>query len=196
MALHPPPPPPPPAFSFTFSSSVSSFNVPPKTYLASLGEYDGIASGALVFDSQGRVLILKRAAHDSMPHLWEVPGGACDLDDKSILHGVAREVWEESGLKVSAFRHRVGSGGGLVFFTRKGLKICKYTFEVEVESTEVVKLNQNEHQDYRWVTEEECRSHKVEDEGTVVEITFTTAAQEATVLEGFRLRKVATSDGL
>lgn len=194
MALHPPPA---IAFSFALSSSVSSFNVPAKTYLASHGDYDGIASGALVFDSQGRLLILQRAAQDSMPYLWEVPGGACDLDDESILHGVAREVWEESGLNVSALKQLVGPVDGLVFFTRRrGLKICKYTFEVEVESTERVKLDPNEHQNYRWVTEEECRSRKMEDEGSVVEIKFTTAAQEATILEGFRLRKEAKSHGL
>ncbi|KAH0558706.1 hypothetical protein GP486_004645 [Trichoglossum hirsutum] len=123
-----------------------------------------------------------------MPHLWEVPGGACDEGDETILHGVACEVREESGLKVSALRQRVGPGGCHVFFSRKGLKVCKYTFEVEVESTEKVRLDLSEHQNYIWVTEEECRSCKVEDGGSAVEIKFTAPAQEATILEGFRLR--------
>jgi 8-oxo-dGTP pyrophosphatase MutT (NUDIX family) len=184
-------PPPRPALSFAFSSSVSPFNVHVKAYLASHEEYEAIATGALVFDSRDRLLVLQRAAHDSMPHLWEVPGGACDEDDETILHGVTREVWEESGLKVNAPRQRVGPDDGYVFFTRKGLKVCKYTFETEVESTEGVKLDPNEHQNYVWVTEEECRSHKVEDGNSVAEIKFTTPAQEATILEGFRSRKAA-----
>jgi 8-oxo-dGTP pyrophosphatase MutT (NUDIX family) len=184
-------PPPRPTLSFAFSSSVTPFNVHVKTYLASHEECEAIATGALVFDGQDRLLVLQRAANDSMPHLWEIPGGACDEEDETILHGVTREVWEESGLKVSAFRRRVGPDNGHVFFTRKGLKVCKYSFETEVESTEGVRLDPKEHQNYIWVTEEECRSHKVEDGNSVLEIKFTTPAQEATILEGFRLRKAA-----
>jgi 8-oxo-dGTP pyrophosphatase MutT (NUDIX family) len=187
--------PPPPTFSLAFSSSLSSLNVSVKEYLALHKEYEGIAIGALIFDSRDRLLVLQRAAHDSMPNLWETPGGACDEEDETILHGVAREVWEESRLKVSAILQQVGPGDGIVFFTRKGLKVCKYTLEVEVESTEGVKLDPNEHQNYIWVTEEECRGHKVEDGDSVVEIKFTTPAQDATILEGFRLRKAAKLDG-
>ncbi|KAI9771039.1 MAG: hypothetical protein M1839_002975 [Geoglossum umbratile] len=184
--------PPTPRLSFTFSSSVSPFNVPAETYLASHEGYEAIATGALVFNSRDRLLVLQRAAHDSMPHLWEVPGGACDEDDETILHGVAREVWEESGLRVSAVGRRVGPGEeGHIFFTRKGLRVCKFTFEAEVESTEAVRLDPSEHQNYIWVTEEECRRHRAGDGDSVVEIKFTTSAQEATILEGFRLRKAA-----
>jgi 8-oxo-dGTP pyrophosphatase MutT (NUDIX family) len=129
-----------------------------------------------------------------MPNLWEIPGGACDFEDESILHGIAREVWEESGLKVTALKRQIGPTDGQVFFTAKGLKICKFTFEVEVESVEVVKLDPNEHQRYLWVSEEECRSHRVEREGAIVGIKFTRPAQEDMVLEGFRLRDVAKSD--
>lgn len=162
-----------------------------KVYLTSHVEYDAIAGAALVFDNQDRLLVLQRAAHDSMPNCWETPGGACDLEDGSLLHGVAREVWEESGLTVRALGQRVGSSDGHLFFTRSGLKVCKYSFEAEVESTDVVTLDPNEHQDYLWITEDQCRAHRVEAEGRVVEIEFTTAAQEATILEGFRLRRAA-----
>jgi 8-oxo-dGTP pyrophosphatase MutT (NUDIX family) len=187
-------PEPAPTPSYTFSSSLSPFAIPVKEYLSLHPEFEAIAAGALVFDSQDRLLILQRAAQDSMPNLWEVPGGGCDADNESILNGIAREVWEESGLKVSVLGHLVGDGH--VFFTRKRqLKVCKYTFEAEVESTEGVKLDPDEHQNYLWVTEEECRSHRVEREGAVLEVKFTTAGQEATILEGFRLRKVANSHG-
>lgn len=193
MANHPPAP----AFSFTFSSALQAFNVPVKAYLASHGEYEGIASGALVFDAQDRLLLLQRAPHDSMPHLWEVPGGACDEEDQSILHGVAREVWEETELKISALGRMVGPADGQVFVTpRKHLKICKYTFEAEVESTEDVKLDPNEHQNYLWATEEECRSYEVKDGDSIIKINFTTKAQEDTILEGFGLRKAAKLNGL
>jgi hypothetical protein len=57
-----------------------------------------------------------------------------------------------------------------------------------------VKLDPNEHQRYLWVSEEECRSHRVERDGALVEIKFTRPAQEETVLAGFRLRDVVKSD--
>jgi 8-oxo-dGTP pyrophosphatase MutT (NUDIX family) len=183
-----------PSPSFTYPSSLSSFAISVKEYLSLHPEFEGIATSALVFDRQTRLLILQRAPHDSMPDLWEVPGGACDFEDESILHGIAREVWEESGLKVTALKRQVGPTGGQVFFTTGGLKICKFTFEAEVESMDVVKLDPNEHQKYLWVSEEECRSHRVERDGALVEIKFTRPAQEETVLEGFRLRDVAKSD--
>ena len=74
-----------------------------------------------------------------MPLLWEVPGGACDFEDESLLHAVARELCEESGLRARRVEALVlvdgpgsgsasgpgsggGSGSGLgdVFFTRRG----------------------------------------------------------------------------
>lgn len=45
-----------------------------------------------------RVLLVQRAAHDSMALRWETPGGGCDDDDISILHSCARELFEETGL--------------------------------------------------------------------------------------------------
>jgi 8-oxo-dGTP pyrophosphatase MutT (NUDIX family) len=167
---------------------LTPFAITVKDYLSQHPEYDGIAGGALVFDNQDRLLIVQRASHDSMPNLWEIPGGACDLIDESILHGIAREVFEEAGLRVTALKHLVGPH--VVFkASTHGSIWCKFSFEVEVESTEVVTLDPDEHQDYLWVTEEECKSHRKEREGEVVEFRITTAAQEATILDGFRLRK-------
>ncbi|KAH6673379.1 NUDIX hydrolase domain-like protein [Halenospora varia] len=177
--------------TFTISSPASSFNVPVKDYLASHKEYQVIVCGALVFDSQDRLLIVQRAASDFMPNLWEVPGGACD-DDETILNGAARELWEESGLIANTVLHPVG---GVYSFASPGKVWCKYTFEVRVESTESVKLDPEEHQRYLWVTEEECRSRKVEDGGQLVEIQFTSSGQEATIFDGFRLRKAAKLEG-
>ncbi|PNY26888.1 Uncharacterized protein TCAP_03184 [Tolypocladium capitatum] len=190
-----------PTFHFTFNASVADFNVPPKTYLASHPEFDAIATGALVTsrrESGGRqLLLIQRAAHDSMPSRWEVPGGACDLDDATLLHGLARELWEETGLLLRRVVGRVGlgrgNGGGLgkgsedgaVFFTRRGLRVIKYSFLVDVEQPPGIKLDPNEHQRFLWATEEECRAGRVGD----VEIKFTTDQQTATIMEGFGVGK-------
>ncbi len=89
------------------------------------------------------MLLIQRAAHDSMPNRWEVPGGAVDDDDPSILHGAARELWEEAGLKAVRFTHivttekRAGEVPGFIFTNRHGTRFfCRFTFAVEVESYE------------------------------------------------------------
>ena len=158
-------------------------------------KYGGLASGVLVFSNhastnEDRILLLQRAPHDSMPNLWEVAGGAVDPEDSTILHGAARELWEEAGLVVTSFRRQVGQGLG--FTTRtKGLWMLKLVFEAEVESSGGVEvtLDEHEHQKFVWATEEECRAKKVVEKEGVVELAFTTAAQEETIFEGFRLRK-------
>jgi 8-oxo-dGTP pyrophosphatase MutT (NUDIX family) len=183
--------------SFYHSPSLAPFAITVEEYLTQHPEYNGLAGGAMVFDSEDRLLIVQRAAHDSMPNLWEIPGGACDSTDESILHGITREVFEETGLRVKALRHLVRPGNGHVVFKTgsKGLIICKFNFEVEVESTEAVTLDPNEHQNYLWITEGECREYQVEREGKVVKFQFTTPAQEMTILEGFRLRKATKPAG-
>jgi 8-oxo-dGTP pyrophosphatase MutT (NUDIX family) len=131
-------PPPPGGFNFTYDPSLAPFAITPMEFLAAHPELSGIATGALVFapgpgDNRlgDRLLLVQRAAHDSMPNCWEIPGGAVDDDDPSVLHGVARELWEESGLLVRHVVRQVGSGYG--FFTRNNRKIFKLNFEVEVE---------------------------------------------------------------
>lgn len=44
-----------------------------------------------------------------LPGCWEIPGGGCDDDDESILHAVARELWEEVGLTTTRIGPLVGN---------------------------------------------------------------------------------------
>ncbi|TPX13026.1 uncharacterized protein E0L32_006452 [Thyridium curvatum] len=183
----------PPEFDFAFDPSLDQFNVGVGGFLALHPEFDAIATGALVFDQQDRLLLIQRAAHDSMPSRWEVPGGAADPDDKTVLHAAARELWEETGLVLKRLVRQVPLGpegpDAAVFFTRRNLRIGKFTFESEVEGcggSSVIKLDPNEHQHCLWVTEDECRARRT---GGNVEITFTTVQQEQTILEGFRMRR-------
>ena len=48
----------------------------------------------------GKLLIIKRAAFDSSPNLWEIPGGRLELGE-SLVEGVSREVQEETGLTIT-----------------------------------------------------------------------------------------------
>ncbi|KAK0113945.1 hypothetical protein ONS96_014794 [Cadophora gregata f. sp. sojae] len=175
----------PPALSpFTFSPAVASFNVPMKTYLSSpsLQHHQAIASGALIFSPPSttsqppnpnpnpnpKILILQRAPTDSYANKWEIPGGGVDLTDSTVLHGVAREVLEETGLTVTHIKRLVGSEDGLAFVTRRGLRVVKFAFEVEVRGGEEVKLDEKEHRRFLWASEEEVRNGRMEDGYEVV----------------------------
>ncbi|KAK0703874.1 NUDIX hydrolase domain-like protein [Lasiosphaeria miniovina] len=200
-----PRPSPKDGFTFTWDPSVEHLNVSMKEYVSTHAGLDATCTGALVFSraaagggdgQEDRILLMQRAPTDSMPLRWEVPGGGCDWDDASLLHALARELWEESGLLLRAVVRQVGEPH--LFATRRGLRIAKFTFEVQVEgeggALPQVTLDPNEHVRFLWATEEECRRHRVAvgDGGEeVVDIEFTTKAQFEDILLGYRLRREA-----
>jgi 8-oxo-dGTP pyrophosphatase MutT (NUDIX family) len=182
----------PPVFDFKRHPSTLPFSVSPQTYSSThRGKNYRYIASALVFDNETwmgpRVLLIQRSARDAMPNLWEVPGGSVDDDDKSILHAVARELWEEAGLTATKIGRLVGAPQ--IFAARPGKEFCKFTFLVEVEQSSSeglkVKLDPMEHQKFVWATEEEVRAGKVGN----VELEFTSWEVEQTVLEAFRARK-------
>ena len=165
-----------------------------------------LATGAIVFDraSPPRVLLVQRAPSDSMPLLWETPGGGCDDGDTSILHACVRELKEEAGLDATSIGPFVrcpaakGSDsesgtewaekfGCHCFFSRKGKLIYKFSFMVEVRQPVEVVLDPAEHVAYLWATEEEVRNNemKSEDGKEVIDLKFTIEEQRKVVLEAF-----------
>jgi 8-oxo-dGTP pyrophosphatase MutT (NUDIX family) len=54
-------------------------------------------------ESGGRVLLIRRAAWDSMPGLWELPGGKVDGDEPAV-DALVRELDEETGLMLADAR--------------------------------------------------------------------------------------------
>ncbi|KAK0108229.1 hypothetical protein ONS95_003049 [Cadophora gregata] len=54
-----------------------------------------------------QILLIKRAASDFLPNLWEIPGGSVESNDETLLHAVVREVWEETGLLVREINAQV-----------------------------------------------------------------------------------------
>jgi 8-oxo-dGTP pyrophosphatase MutT (NUDIX family) len=186
----------PPSFNLQPCPSTSHLSIPAQTYLSQEQSEHAckfLATGAIVF-STSRILLLQRAPGDSMPNRWETPGGACDDNDQTILHAVARELWEETMLVARAVGPMVGEG--YTFETRSGKIVRKLNFVVEVErrggdggSNFEVRLRPEEHQGFVWATEEEVRGCKVGD----MEIRFTTPEQEAVVLDAFAVLKASTA---
>jgi 8-oxo-dGTP pyrophosphatase MutT (NUDIX family) len=181
-------PPPPPPFNFTSHASLEPFTVPIKTYLATHpSTHPFIGTGALVFSTTSpslpdlKILLLQRALHDSFPGRWEIPGGGCDDDDASILHGVARELWEEAGLEVVRVEAMVGEEERFLSSSRKGVR--KFNFLVLVKEGGEVLLDENEHQKYVWASESEVKEGRV---GSA-ELVFTKEMVRGLLVEGFRI---------
>lgn len=184
--------------------SVVKFDIPFEVLLSRLQQnmpaLHGIATGAIIFSDyqdQQRVLLIQRAAQDSMPNKWEIAGGGVDAGE-TVLEGLAREVREESGLRLARVRGLVSTPGadgeteterllgGHLFLTRRGRQFVKYTFVVDVDDASKVKLEPKEHQDYVWATEHDCRCKRVRrQDGSQVELHFTTRAQEDAILQAF-----------
>ncbi|OLN83747.1 hypothetical protein CCHL11_08749 [Colletotrichum chlorophyti] len=182
---------PPPTFNLTYPPSLEAYNTPAAAYLATHSKpWDGLATAALVFDSRGRILLLQRAAHDSMPNRWEPPGGAADPTDASLLVACARELWEEAGLEavevVRVVSEGPGEEPGTVFTNRTGTLVwCRFAFEVRVKTDEVVRIDPEEHQDYVWAEESEVSSERIGDR----EIPVTNGQMMRLILDGFRRRR-------
>jgi 8-oxo-dGTP diphosphatase len=59
-----------------------------------------VSAGAMIFDRQGRLLILKPTYKSG----WTIPGGVMEADGETPWQACQREVAEECGLQVSAAR--------------------------------------------------------------------------------------------
>jgi len=110
-------------------------------FLEERPSYDTLAVGAFIFAPSHlgspptpRLLLIQRATTEqSFPNLWEIPGGGSELGDPTILHSVAREVFEEAGLHLTRFGRQVGNGETFKVGSKNEPKHClKLSFEIEV----------------------------------------------------------------
>lgn len=175
-----------PNFNFEVPRALEEWHVPAQTWLTIHDKhFSGLASAALIFSPTNNVLLLQRAPHDSIPLRWEPPGGAVDPADPSILHGCAREAFEEAGLIITRFVRYLPSGS-YPFTNRTGTKAYwRFSFEVEVENEQEVRCDPDEHVDWSWVTREEVENEKREDGK---EMPITTVNVKKLLLEGFDMR--------
>ncbi|CEL05730.1 hypothetical protein ASPCAL06845 [Aspergillus calidoustus] len=137
-------------FNYTVAPHLEEFNLPFAAFRATKPQYTHFIGGGLIFsrspslprgrdrpldDSSDtlRVLLLQRALHDAYPGAWEGPGGSCEDEDETLLYGVAREVFEESGLRVSRFVELVATDEWVKVKPDQVIRAKKYTFLVEIE---------------------------------------------------------------
>ncbi|KAM0740389.1 hypothetical protein ACQRIT_005573 [Beauveria bassiana] len=198
--------------NYTFDASLARFNISKAAFIAAHPPIARVMAAAMVFrpnpsssrssssssssSSPPQTLLLCRAATDSYPLKWEIPGGSVDADDATILDAVARELWEETGLTAAHMvapivmvpeeplteATRAGLGiqpqdeglgvdadGLTVTFEETGRlwgKVTALVTTVRGEDEEVV-LRDEEHGEAAWVTEEDVqRGELPEGDGT------------------------------
>lgn len=120
----------------------------------------GISVGAVIVRDD-KVLLLKRSDHESMPGLWELPGGKAECDEP-IDETVRREVEEETGLCVtktvflSSFRYTIGRSGTAVH-------VLQLNFRARVTTPDVIRLSP-EHCHWKFVEADDLREVRVSTE--------------------------------
>lgn len=204
---------------YTIDASLAGFNVSKAAFLAANPRIARLMAAAVVVrpnqssPCQPQALLVCRAATDSYPLTWEVPGGSVDAADATVLDGLARELREESGLVAAhmaapvllspegtlAEAARAGLGiqpadevlslgddGLTVTFVETGNTWAKLTALVTVRSTDEVVLRPEEHGEAAWVTEEDVLRGELPG-GQGRKIRFLSDGVRRTILDGFRV---------
>jgi len=94
-------------------------------------------------ESEGRVLLVRRAAWDTRPGMWELPGGKVDRGER-VQRALARELEEETGLMLADAR-RISCRD---MISPRGRRIREHVYLTRAIGT--VTLS-DEHDAHRWV---------------------------------------------
>ena len=112
-------------------------------------QYVKVAAHGLI-KKDNKYLVTKRPENDDyMPNLWDTPGGTIDFGEK-IINALNREIKEETNLTVKV--------GNVIFCHNHLSGEERHQFELVYACDYIggeIKLDPQEHQEYRWVTLEE-----------------------------------------
>ena len=105
---------------------------------------------AAIFYKNGKYLICQRAHDDTLPLLWEFPGGKVE-EGESLEQCIVRECKEELNVDV-----RVLCEFGRTSYSHAGNELVFSFFTVEIISG---KLSVNVHEQIRWVSSAELKDY-------------------------------------
>lgn len=100
----------------------------------------------------GKILLLYRQDHKPEGNTWCMPGGK--IDDKEEPNSASiREVGEETGLITlkNEFKYL-----GKVYVRYPNYDFIYHLFQLKLDQEEKIKIDLNEHKDFRWVSVEEA----------------------------------------
>lgn len=192
--------------TFALPPNLAPFTAPLKTFLDSYNSEASLVVGGFIFShgvlvgaltrplSNGepanpekattapepRLLLLYRATADAYGDLWDFPGGSCEPSDANLIEAVRREVWEETGLRVSEAMEFVALHTWVEDRKKGNRNWVKFSFIVTVDGDSgmndgmvdgsgfpIVKLAETEHQDLMWATEGDIMASLNGEEGAM-----------------------------
>jgi 8-oxo-dGTP diphosphatase len=117
-----------------------------------------IVAKTLIFDDQGKVLLLVRSDDDKhRPGGYDIPGGKVD-DGEGYAEGAAREALEEAGLQLAVTDMHLAFATAKANFNRSHnteVSIVWLGYVAKLPAGSEVKLS-HEHQLYKWLSIEEA----------------------------------------
>jgi ADP-ribose pyrophosphatase YjhB (NUDIX family) len=203
--------------TFSYEPALQEYAVNDRDYLKQHSEYDVLCTGVVVFDKDGKLLLVQRAADEkAFPNLWvsnlevpnrsntnwtrmptnstygsddsqEIPGGKVDDTDETLLHAAVRELKEETGLTATRVRRKVAE---LTFGDgRPGKKpITWLKLIFEMEVKDTnVTLDPVEHQQYLFASGDEVANDLVGN----VKLAYISPPNKQVKLDAFRLHNEA-----
>ncbi len=116
----------------------------------------------VIFNREGKVLLLKRARSKRNGGRWEVPGGSLRYGE-SPRRGALRELREETGFKLTPLDLRPVDTFGVIYpEMRVEFIIPLYTAVVDNGMDPVIRPE--EHDDWGWFTIEQIKEMELRDE--------------------------------
>ena len=113
-----------------------------------------VATFAFIVNSEGKVLLVRRASHDTFPGRWELPGGGLDSGERPE-ESIEREVFEEVGLNAKAVRPLSVTTHGNHDGTSD---IVRITYECRItDNNENVSLD-TDHDAFQWISQDKLHS--------------------------------------
>ena len=121
---------------------------------------------ALFIENNKEILLLQRQNGKSQAGTWGIPAGKVDLDDSNLLSAIVREVKEETGLTFKKEEVK--------YFNRCYVRYDDFDFEHHIFSVRLterpkVKINQEEHKDFVWISPENAlKLNLIQDEDSCI----------------------------
>lgn len=103
-------------------------------------------------EHDGRFLILHRWPHKSQGNRWGLPAGKVEPDERDV-DAIIREIKEETGYDAKE-EDLTLIGDWTWKFPNKTVDFP--TFRLNLTENIDIRLQENEHSEYRWVAPEEC----------------------------------------
>ncbi len=104
--------------------------------------------------NEDKILVLQRARNDLQHKLWGIPGGKLDNGEDPI-QGLCREVLEETTIDISG--QSIQLLGTALSRTPCDGQYGLYLYHLKVSGNPAVKINQEEHYDFKWLTLDEFK---------------------------------------